>query len=476
MNPPIARDSNDPGPDPGFVDAIRFLYARRIQFAVRFLAFLGIGIVGLLNLYLSSPKVVEGIIGLTFRGIERHEYPTGKKFSVEDFRSPDLLRRALGDAGLQNLVADLEGLAAHVFVTPIVPGDIQARWKKQERDGSRRDEYFPNEFKMAVEVTGLSNAQRLRLFDALVRHYQDRVKYLQKSALSTVAVTISPYEKLATGYDFWDLPSLFLVPYQSLVAELNTLILESLQYPDPKYQLAFRNIANDLNTWYTMRLQALEAATFQGRLVKNREAMMQRIQYRIEQLEVGVRQKAQEAGEQTRLLALIDRPKTVLAGQFGNEKGAPFVDGSALDKLLKSDYVGPLVARISKLQEEKEALEAEKARLQKQLGWLPKANNTDINSLPPGYKDIVQTAASDLREIIQSYNRLLDEYLTATVSSQVAIKQSPVITREGYPSTTILAAIVFLSVFLTIALMSLEHLYRKARDETRAARHSATAT
>ena len=283
------------------------------------------------------------------------------------------------------------------------------------------------------------------------------------------------YEKLATLYDFWDIPSLFTASHGMLRAELKNLVLESSQYPDPKYQLAFRTIDRDLNTWYSTRLQALEALIYQGRLVKNREIMMQRVQYRIEDIDIRIHQKTQEAEEQVRLLGLIDRPKALLAGQLSTEKGLPIVDASALDKLIKSDYVGPVVVRISKLQEDKQSLEADKTRLLKQLAWLPKASNIDINQLPPGYKDIIQTLSSELRDIVQNYNKLLDEYLTATVSSQVAIKQSPIITREGYPWATILAGIVFLSFFLAIALMSIEHLYKKARDEARAAKQQAAA-
>ena len=171
--PMAARDSDEAYLELGLVDAIKFLYVRRVKLAVCFIAFLGIGVIGFLNVYLSTPKVVEGTLGLTFRGIERHEYPTGRKFSVEDFRNPDVLTRSLADAGLQKMGTDLNNLAAHIFVTPIIPGDIQGRWRKQEKEGSRRDEYFPSEFKIAIEVAGLSNAQRLRFFDALVRHYQE---------------------------------------------------------------------------------------------------------------------------------------------------------------------------------------------------------------------------------------------------------------------------------------------------------------
>jgi predicted PurR-regulated permease PerM len=124
-----------------------------------------------------------------------------------------------------------------------------------------------------------------------------------------------------------------------------------------------------------------------------------------------------------------------------------------------------VVDRISRLQQETQTLEADKARLQKQLAWLPKASNVDLKQLPPAYKELIQTLSSELNAIIQNYNRLLDEYLTATITSLVTVKQSPIITREAYSSVMILAGIVFMSFFLAIFMMSIEHLYQKAKAQ-----------
>ena len=450
--------------EPSLLDGIRFLYQRRFRLAVRFIAFFGIGVIGFLYYRFTAPLLVEGTVGLTFRGIERHEYPTGKKFNVEDFRSPDLLTKALSDAGIPKEIIDVRGLAAQLSVAPVIPGDIQAIWKKQEKDGVKKDEYYPNEFNIDIQISGLSNPQRLRLFDALIANYQERVKYEQEAALSFVGNSDTSYEKLATRYDFWDIPALFQGTYRSLNERVSALITVSLQYQDPKYQLAFRNVAKELNTWFTTRLQALEAVTYQGRLVKNRDIMIQRIQYQIEDADIQIRQKTQEASEAERLLGLIEQPRAVLASQLSNKEGLPVIDASALDRLVKSDYVGPVVTRISKLQQETQVLEADKTRLQKQLAWLPKASNVDIKQLPPGYKELIQTLSSELNTIIQNYDRLLDEYLTATITSLVSVKQSPIITREGYSSTPVLAGIVFMSFFLAIFMIAVEHLFQKAKQ------------
>jgi hypothetical protein len=438
---------------------------------MRFLVFFGLGVVAIVFIRFSAPIIVQGTLSLTFRGMERFEYPSGKKFSVEDLRSPDLLSKALVDAGVAREKWDLKNLAAQILITPVIPPDIQSRWKKADKDGTRKEEYYPNEFNIGFQIESLTNGQLIRLFDALTENYRQRVKYEQEAALKFVSSTDFSYDKIASSYDFWDIPELFRYSYYLLDNQLSTLITASLQYSDAKYQMSFRKIANDLHTWQITRLQPLEALTYEGRLVKNRDIMLQRIQYRIGDIDIQINQKTQEAKEAERLLGIISKPNALLAGQVNNKDGMPVVDASALDKLIKSDYVGPVVSRISRLQAETQALEADRARLQKQLAVLPKASNVALQQLPPGYRELIDTLSSELKAIAQNYNGLLDEYLTATIASLVTIRQTPVVTREGYSSAMLLIGVVVLSFFLAISLMGIEHLLHKLRTMAASAGH-----
>jgi hypothetical protein len=455
----------------GLLDGIRFLYLHRLGLAMRFLVFFGLGIVAIVFIRFSAPIVVQGTLSLTFRGIERFEYPSGKKFSVEDLRSPDLLSKALADAGVAREKWDLKNLAAQTLITAVIPPDIQTRWKKADKDGTKKEEYYPNEFNIGFQIESLTNGQLIRLFDALTESYRQRVKYEQEAALKFVSGTDFSYDKIASSYDFWDIPELFQNSSRLLDNQLSTLITESLQYSDAKYQMSFRKIANDLHTWQITRLQPLEALTYEGHLVKNRDIMLLRIQYRIGDVDIQIKQKTQEASEAERLLGIISKPNAMLAGQLNNRDGMPVFDASALDKLIKSDYVGPVVSRISKLQAETQALEADRARLQKQLAVLPKASNVALQTLPPGYRELIDTLSSELKAIAQNYNSLLDEYLTATITSLVTVKQAPVVTREGYSLAMLLIGIVVLSFFLAISLMGIEHLHHKVRTMGAGAGH-----
>jgi hypothetical protein len=304
------------------------------------------------------------------------------------------------------------------------------------------------------------------LFDALVNSYRERVKYEQRAALSFVGGGwATSYDALAAKYDFWDIPALFGETFRSLDRELTALITESLQFDDPKYQLGFRDVARELGNWRMIRLSALEAVTYEGRLVKNRELTLQRVRYRLDDVEIQIKQKTQEINEGLRLLAAVDRPNALIAGRSGNDR-APVVDVNALEKLVKNDYVAPVVVKISKLQSETQDLEAERGRLQRQVTVLPKAANVDLRELPAGYQELIRTVSSELGLIVQNYNRLLDDYLTAAITGLVTVKQGPMVVRENASLRVFaiaLAGIVALSLLLAVAVMGVEHLFQRVR-------------
>ncbi len=452
---------------PTLLDGVRFIYHRRVKLLLMFVLCFGVSASVYTLRYLSAEKTLSGTVQLSFEGIEKHEYPTGRKFTLEDFRSPDLLARAMEDTGIAPGQVDLKQLAAQFYITPVIPTEVEGRWRIQERSGAKREEYVPNEFRLELALQGLSNEQRMRLFSAILKRFQDRVRSDQMSALGFVSTRQTSYRELAGSYDFWDLPALFLERLELLRKRLAAVIEETTKYHDARYQLEFREVADRLSIWYTTRLLALEALTYHGGLVKNRDITTQRVQYRIGDVEIRIRQKTQEAAEAIRLLAALERPGTVLAGQSSSREGAPVIDINALDRLIKGDYVGPVVQRISKLQEEAQALEVERARLQKQLAWLPKASNTTLDRLPQDHKDLVETLSSELKGIAESYNRLLDDYITETVTSKVTVGQSPVFTRGGYSPVLVLGAILLLSAFLSLLYITIEHLLKRVKEEER---------
>ena len=61
--------------------------------------------------------------------------------------------------------------------------EIQARWKKQDRDGTKREEYSPSNFLITARPKGMTLDESVQLLYALVLAYQQDVKNEQLGAL-----------------------------------------------------------------------------------------------------------------------------------------------------------------------------------------------------------------------------------------------------------------------------------------------------
>jgi hypothetical protein len=448
--------SAEPEP-PTLADAIRFFHRKRMALLARFGMFAALGLIVFAVWLWLTPRRVEGRLVLSFRGIEKGEYPNGRKFSSGDLREPDVLVGALADAGITAARADLHRVSAGLEVLPIIPPAVLSRWKKADRDGVKREDYSPSDFSLTLSVPSLSASEHVRLFDAIVKRYQSRVKFDESAALNFISNwSHASYRDLVEQYDYWDIPGILDQNVELLNRYMKELIENSMNYKDPASQFSFRDVQKELNIWSATRLEALKGVTYRGRLVKNRDTALLTAQYRLEDLDIQVRRRAGEVQEAMRLLEASQKSQPLAGTQSATRDGLPIVDASVLDRLVKSDYLGPLVKRISELQEETKRLEAEKWHLEKNMTILPQTRNTAPSDLPTGYRELVATVSGELSKIIENYNRLLDSYLTATLSKLVVVRDGPRITRVA-STAVVLIAILLLAALASVFLVIFQH-------------------
>jgi hypothetical protein len=447
---------------PTLADAIRFVHRKRIALLAKFVLFAAMGLIVFAIWLWTTPRRVEGRLVLSFRGIEKWEYPSERRFSPADLRAPGVLSAALADAGIGSASADLNRVSASLDVLPIIPSEVLSRWKKADRDGAKREDYSPSEFALTLAIPNLSTGEEVRLFDAIVKRYQDRVKFEQIAALTfTSTWSEKSYQDLISRYDYWDIPYVLDQNVELLNRYLRQLVEESQSYKEPISQFSFRDVQKEFTIWSATRLEALKGVTFQGRLVKNKETETLTSQYRLEDLEIQVRRGKDEAAEAMRLLEASQKPPGMSATQSATREGIPIVDSGVLDRLVRSDYLGPLVKRISQLQEQTARLEAEKRRLEKKIALLPLAHNVSPADLPANYRELVATVSGELGKIIQNYNHLLDSYLTATVSKLVVVKDGPRLTR-GTSITFFLAGMLAVAGCLSVLAVVFQHVVRSS--------------
>lgn len=441
---------------PTFRDAVRFLYDRRVRLAARFVLFLALGAAGTAVWAWRNPPVADGRILLTFPGIERGEYPSGKKFSVEDFRGAEVLRAAAADSGLP-ADFDLARLSANLDIAPIMPAEVLARWKKQDRDGLRREEYVPTEFEIQIRLEPAHSSRAIRFFDALVNRYRGRAKFEQKAALRfTSEPSAFQYDRLLRDYDYWEIPLLFDQNVELLSAWLKQLVRDSREYRDPRSHYSFRALDDELAAWNAIRLESLKAMTFKGRLVKNRELALTTMQYRLEDLDVQIRQKSEEAAEAMHLLEVAQKPQPLLSAQPGGGSLLPVVDNALADRIMRSDFMPELIRRITDLQEKAKALQGTKWRVERDIAYLPQARAIRPEELPAGYRGLIETMTAELRAIVARYNDLLDSYLNDRIASLVTLREGPRLVRKPALLAVGVSVVAF-AVLLSLLAVLLEH-------------------
>lgn len=450
------------------VDIVRFFYANGSKLITYFSLLMLVGLSGVFVWRSTRPLKVQGRLVLSFKGIEKGEYPDGRKFSIENLRSPDIIGQALVDAKIATDQAAASKLSVDVEIKPIVPKAVAMRWAKQDKEGAPRDDYFPNEFAVTLALGDLPRDRGLLLFDSIVKRYQEREKAAQ---LSSLRITGNGSQSNFYGnllqdpnYDYGDILRIL----DSSVGPLNASISQILGNDlDPALQIGLKDIQNDLSVWSVTHLETLKAMTYGGGIVKNKEVSAARVRYRLSDYSIQIRQKTEEISEAFKLLAAVQKPQPMLVGQLGKETLSP-ADSSALDRLINNNYVAPLVRRISDLQHETKALEAEKMRLERDAALIAQARSVAPGHLPSSYRDGVTVASKELEKIIDRYNSVIYQYLTMAIVGAITIKDGPAIARGGPATIYVLALIVLISGLFAIIWVHLETLLRTARDEDRA--------
>jgi hypothetical protein len=333
----------------------------------------------------------------------------------------------------------------------------------QDKTGTKRDEYSPSSFRITARPKGMTADESVQLLYALLQAYQQEVKNEQLGALKFMG-EVARYkpDELIRLYDYWDLPRILGENVAVLRENVRSLTEEAKDFRDPKFNVSFQDLEQDLSVWSSTRLESLRGLVDSDGLVKDRNAMAKRLKVRQWQLGIQIRGVTQELLEATALLEKVDRPRSTLAGPMSGKDGLPVIDTNALDRLVASDYTGGVVKRVTALQEKKTRLQEAMWMAERDLELLAKAQDVPLEKLPPTFERDLGVVSADLARIIETYNKLLSSYLDATVTSQVTLRDGPRVVRPGPSTVVVLAGVLFVCVALAFLLLVVGDSVRKA--------------
>lgn len=443
---------------PTFTGAVRFLWSQRVKLAGHAFVLLILG--GVCGLWFWSSRQtrqVEGTLTLSFRGIERGEYPSGKRFDIAEFRAPAILRTALADAGIASSRLNVQQLSARLSIEPVIPAEVRARWRRQDRDGTRREEFVPTSFRITMPAEGLSSEEWLRVFDAVVERFKKHLKSEQRTELRLLGEpSVVGFSALESDYDYWDVPYLLEKDVELLEDYIEQWAEDSEGFKDPTGGFGFADLQKDLSNWRTIRLEALKAMVVAGPLVRDRGAALATARYRLEDIGIEIRHKSEETAEAMRLLEVAQKPLSVQATRMSAREGAAVVDTSVMDRVMRSDYIAPVVRRISDLQAATKRLEVRQARLERDAAALANGRDMAPDQLPPGFPELESRVSGELRGIVGRFNDLLEEYLESSTTSFVMVEHGPGVVSEGPAMALVAAGVLAFAVGLALFLVVLE--------------------
>jgi hypothetical protein len=448
---------------PTIGEALRYIWVRRVRLARNIVLLLALGLVLVGTWSLARERLAEATLTLDFKGIEKGEYPNGRKFAIADIRGPKVLQKAVREMGKETSFPSIELVARGIEVRPVIPPEVQARWKVQDKTGTKRDEYSPSSFRITARPKGMTADESVQLLYALLQAYQQEVKNEQLGALKFMG-EVARYkpDELIRLYDYWDLPRILGENVAVLRENVRSLTEEAKDFRDPKFNVSFQDLEQDLSVWSSTRLESLRGLVDSDGLVKDRNAMAKRLKVRQWQLGIQIRGVTQELLEATALLEKVDRPRSTLAGPMSGKDGLPVIDTNALDRLVASDYTGGVVKRVTALQEKKTRLQEAMWMAERDLELLAKAQDVPLEKLPPTFERDLGVVSADLARIIETYNKLLSSYLDATVTSQVTLRDGPRVVRPGPSTVVVLAGVLFVCVALAFLLLVVGDSVRKA--------------
>ncbi|MBN1634881.1 MAG: hypothetical protein JW920_00100, partial [Deltaproteobacteria bacterium] len=236
-----------------------------------------------------------------------------------------------------------------------------------------------------------------------------------------------------------------------------------------KSGLSFVDISNSLNKLKNIELNEIESIVKMTYLSKNKDVLLKKYEYRIENIEKQMKKKAGEAEIAKELLASVwDKEKNRYPA--GIEKSAQsstqmLLDSSMLEKLAEKEYISFLIKRVLDSEVEASSLEIDREYLGEDLKKLLEEGDNPVFSI-----DFVQQRLNEIKnEIVtlgEQANTLNQEFLQQKFTSIIKILKQP----EPYTKYTknpmlVLALSFIVGLILAIFLVFLVEFFSSYRRQ-----------
>lgn len=416
-------------------------------------------VIGGIYILINSNSVSECKVALTFSGIDKHEYPNGKKFEMHDLIPSDAAIQAANVIQNTKKRKTFEkNPKSFLFVDPFIPIEVQEKAIELKKVKKETLNYLPNQYYIRfIQKLGgpISGRERKQILYSLVQSFESR---FNEDYVNRQLLTIELPQSLIKNSDYIDSFEVLNNTTDNYMGFLNKRIEIAGYFQSPKTGKSFVDLQTELKNMRDIDLLGVDALIYYYRLSKYKDFLMTRTQYKIKRMEQDREKKMLETEMVNNLLKQVlekDKSGANTAMSLGTPNPQIVVDADTIDKLNQKEYLNLLIKRSLESGVESQNLGVDKKYLQEYIELLqkPQGKEVDEASAKVFVEKRLETIRLELIRIAKATNELNQEFMSSKFSKVIMITEEPHNLKSYDKSPIVVMAIaIFAGIVISFVL------------------------
>ncbi len=242
----------------------------------------------------SKDKPVTAAVGFYYSGIEKGLDPSGNEFDANSIKAPSVIETTLTDMGMDLTL--VEDIRSSVVISGVIPDDAideLTAYKSIFADTGSVDsaqrlmnvEYYPTSFeiKFNYQSLGFSQEEAVEFLNTMLDNY--KLYFIDTYGVNTVFGTALKNEDY-TSYDYPQAVDEVSNSISSLTTFINSLAsANSVSFRSSVTGYTFEDLTSMAEQLNAIDVESTYSYIFQNSVTKDKEALIDYYNYRIESLE-----------------------------------------------------------------------------------------------------------------------------------------------------------------------------------------------
>jgi hypothetical protein len=296
-----------------------------------------------------SSGSVQALISFNFDGIDKGLDPHGKTFDIDKLKAPVVVDKVMDTMNLYGRKLTTEDIRKNIDIQGVIPDDVINKIltinKMAEKDVTKLEElneleYHPTQFMVTFKnekKLGLDGDEANKVVNELLKEYKNYFieTYGDKNVLS-IAVGELNYDE----YDYPEVARIMKGQIDIITSYISDKKKVSPDFRSKTTQMSFGDIVSYLNIINDVDISRMNSLIYSYNLTKDKDRLLSLYQYRIEQyqLEMGKKQDEAQMAQAAVKAYQKDKNLIMMPGSNGETAGTTEFDQ-------KNEYYDQLLGR-----------------------------------------------------------------------------------------------------------------------------------